>query len=659
MEYRNLTDAEISLLEKNGCVAEDWSRIQVKPEFDPRRLHQVYFAGDVIIGLFLGEIEVEKGVRKPSGIYRSYIKDCIIGDGVYIASVSNMISYHVAPGVAIENVNTLITEGESTFGNGIELEVLNEGGGRDLPIFDKMSAQMAHLMVHYRHDRKLIENLGKIIREYADAKKSDKGIIGEGARIIGTRIIRNVNIGSYAEIYGAVHLEEGTISSCEEAPVMIGPGVTAKEFMVLSGSKVDSDAILEKTFIGQSVKAGKQFSAENSVVFANSEVFHSEAVSVFGGPYTISHHKSTLLIAAQYSFYNAGSGSNKSNHLYKLGPVHQGILERGSKTGSFSYMMWPCHLGPFSVVLGKHKTNFDTSDLPFSYIDAKSDRSELIPALNLFTVGTLRDTRKWPERDKRKDPEKLDLIHFDLFSPFIVQKMVNASKILQKLKDNASRDQKYVPYKGLHIPRLMLRTAQKYYEIGIKVYMGSELVKFLESSKANGFEELKKEFIQGNEKGKGKWMDLSGMFAPQEEVNSICKGIKEGTVTSVDDLLAELRKIYDNYPAYTRAWCRDLIAERLGVDLQELTKDHLVGIINDWKTNAEKMNNMIIKDAQGEFSESSKIGFGLDGDQEARDQDFEAVRGRFEDNSFVQGLRKETEEIGKKAEALIQKLQEI
>jgi hypothetical protein len=127
----------------------------------------------------------------------------------------------------------------------------------------------------------------------------------------------------------------------------------------------------------------------------------------------------------------------------------------------------------------------------------------------------------------------------------------------------------------------------------------------------------------------------------------------------VNDILSELRKVYDNYPEYSRAWCWDLISERLGVDLQDLTKDHLVGILNDWKTNAEKMNNMIIKDAQGEFSESSKIGFGLDGDQDSRDQDFQAVRGRFENNSFVQGLQKETEEIGKKAEALIQKLQEI
>ena len=45
----------------------------------------------------------------------------------------------------------------------------------------------------------------------------------------------------------------------------------------------------------------------------------------------MTHHKSTLLIAGMFSFMNAGSGSNQSNHMYKLGPIHQGAMERGAK----------------------------------------------------------------------------------------------------------------------------------------------------------------------------------------------------------------------------------------------------------------------------------------------------------------------------------------
>ena len=102
----------------------------------------------------------------------------------------------------------------------------------------------------------------------------------------------------------------------------------------------------------------------------------------------MTHHKSTLLIAGLFSFYNAGSGTNQSNHLYKLGPIHEGKLERGSKTGSFAYMMWPCRVGAFSVVLGKHSGTFDTTDYPFSHIEARSDgKTSMVPGLNMTTVG--------------------------------------------------------------------------------------------------------------------------------------------------------------------------------------------------------------------------------------------------------------------------------
>ena len=286
----------------------------------------------------------------------------------YISEVKNLTNYFIAENVAIENVGSLVMKGESTFGNGTEIEVLNEGGGRELPIFDRLSSQIAYLTVLYRHDKDFTGKLLGMIRDYSESKRSARGRIESGARIQDTLIIRNVSVGAYTTISGACLLEEGTITSCKEAPAFIGEGVIAKKFIILSGSRVDSGALIDKSFVGQSVKMGKQYSAENSLFFANCEAFHGEACSIFAGPYTVTHHKSTLLIASLFSFFNAGSGTNQSNHMYKLGPVHQGILERGSKTGSFAYLLLPCIVGAFTVVMGKHYANFDSSDFPFSYI---------------------------------------------------------------------------------------------------------------------------------------------------------------------------------------------------------------------------------------------------------------------------------------------------
>ena len=196
---------------------------------------------------------------------------------------------------------------------------------------------------------------------------------------------------------GTTQLENGTVLSNEGAPTMVGVDVQADDFIIAEGSQVTGGAVISRTFVGQGCKIGRQFSAEGSLFFANCEGLHGEACSVFAGPYTVTHHKSTLLIAGLFSFYNAGSGTNQSNHLYKLGPVHEGKLERGCKTGSFSYMMWPCRVGPFSVVLGKHTRTFDTADFPFSYIEATPDgRCLMTPGFNFTTVGTVRDGANGP-----------------------------------------------------------------------------------------------------------------------------------------------------------------------------------------------------------------------------------------------------------------------
>ena len=252
----------------------------------------------------------------------------------------------------------LAVRGHSSFGNGKEIEVLNEGGGRELMLFDKLNAQLAFMLVFYRHESALINAINNMIQEYSIMRTSETGNIGKGTVIMNTGTISNVEIGEYVTIRGTTLLENGTVVSNGYAPVVIGEGVIARNFIVQSGSTVDGAALLENCFVGQSVEMGKQFSAENSVFFANSEAFHGEAVSVFAGPYTVSHHKSTLLIAGMFSFFNGGSGTNQSNHMYKLGPVHQGIVERGSKTGSFAYMLWPSRIGAFTVVDGKEHGTF-------------------------------------------------------------------------------------------------------------------------------------------------------------------------------------------------------------------------------------------------------------------------------------------------------------
>jgi carbonic anhydrase/acetyltransferase-like protein (isoleucine patch superfamily) len=546
--FRNLRETEITLLKQQGCSAENWSQIQVSELFSAGQVSNTQFAGTVKLGINKEYIELENGIEKPSGIRNSFIKNCTIGDNVLISNVNNLVNYNVANNVAIDNVGTLAVNCESTFGNGTKIEVLNEGGGRDLPIFDKLTAQIAYLMVVYRHDKILIEKLSDIINSYINKKKSIFGNIGEHARILNTTSLRNVNVGSYTAIFGATNLENGTIKSSREAPTFIGKDVIAKDFIILSGSKVDNGAILTSSFVGQSVRIGKQFSAEGSAFFANCEGFHGEACSLFAGPYTVTHHKSTLMIAGMFSFFNAGSGTNQSNHMYKLGPLHQGTVERGSKTGAFSYMLWPCKVGAFTVVMDKHSSNFNTSNLPFSYINIERGKSVITPAMNLFTVGTARDGEKWPTRDKRQDTDKLDLIIFDVFNPFTVGKMIAGASLLTELHSNTSKNQEFVTHLGIYINRLMLRTSCRYYETAINAYLGNEVVKRLEQIKEiHSIEQLRLVLKPIESNTGSKWVDILGLISAESSISDLTNRVKSGDIDSIENLRIGFNAIFNQY----------------------------------------------------------------------------------------------------------------
>ena len=358
-----------------------------------------------------------------------------------------------------------------------------------------------------------------------------------------------MHVGPAAIVNGATSLVNGSILSCPEAPTLVGPGVQAESFIIAEGARVTGGALLAKTYVGQGSQVGRQFSAEGSLLFANCEAFHGEACSVFAGPYTVTHHKGTLLIAGLFSFYNAGSSTNQSNHMYKLGPVHEGRVERGSKTGSFSYMMWPCRVGPFCVVLGKHTRAFDTADFPFSHIEALPDgRCSLIPGFNLTTVGTVRDGAKWPTRDRRKGPVKRDRLSFDVFSPYTVGRMLRGMDILHDFQQKTDRSVTAVPIGGAEVKRVFLRTGLKFYRRGSLMYLTEKIVARLERVPAGGPGLV--------DRGHGsapdavfsaQWVDVGGQLMPSARLESLVEAVENGSIADLAAFFAQLDQIQAAY----------------------------------------------------------------------------------------------------------------
>ena len=639
--YNSLSAGQIDQLIHHGCTCEDWSKIQVAGGFRAESVKSTHFSGQVKLGVFEKRVSFFGGVSKPAGISHATIHNCAIGNNVYISRVRNYIAnYVVEDDAVIDNIELLAVEGESSFGNGVQVAVVNEAGGREIPIYDNLSAHLAYVLAFYRHRPKTIEILQKMIAGYTGSVTSSMGLVSKAARLINCRIIKNVKVGPASLIEGINKLENGSVNSCPDDPVYIGPGVFAEDFIVCSGSEITDGVIIYKCFVGQGTVLSRQYSAENSVFFANCGGFHGEACAVFAGPYTVTHHKSTLLISGLFSFLNAGSGTNQSNHMYKLGPVHQGVVERGSKTASDSYILWPAKVGAFTVVMGRHYRNSDTSDLPFSYLIEHEDESILAPGVNLRSVGTVRDARKWPKRDRRKDPKKLDYINFKLLSPYTIQKMINGRNLLCKLKTTSGETSEYFTYHSVKIKNSSLDRGVKLYQIGIDKFLGNCLIKRLEAKQFESSAELRAALKPQTSIGPGKWVDLAGMFAPQEAVEKLLSDIENGSVSSLEQVADGFQAMHEYYPEYEWAWVAGVLQESRGKTLDEMSADDIIELTKNWKQAVVGLDNMLYADTKKEFAATAQTGYGLDGSQQIKQADFGQVRGTFEENSFVLEIQK-------------------
>ena len=660
-QYIPIAKKQIKQLENQNCQCDNWKDVLVSPDFKPDNVKNTTFSGRVKLGRLDKLINFYGGVNKPAGIYNAYLHNCTVGNNVYISNVTNHIAnYIIEDDCIIDHIDLLAVEGQTTFGNGIKAVVINEAGGREVTIFDNLTAQIAYITALHRHRTEIRKKLEKLIAQYTESVKSDTGVIGKGAHLSNCGTIKNVKIGPAAIIGNVKRLENGTIKSCPQDPTEVGAGVIAKDFIIAEGAKISEGSIIFDCFIGQATRMNRQFSAENSVCFANCGFHHGEICSIFAGPYTVSHHKSTLLIAGLFSFFNAGSGTNESNHMYKVGSVHQGIFERGTKMTSDGYVMYPVWIGAFSVVLGRHYAHPQTSDIPFSYLFEENGKTFVVPGINLRTVGTVRDGEKWPRRDERKSPQKTDLIIFDVLSPYTVQKIIKGLDILLNLQPAQTNTSNVIVCNNLHFRVPALHKGIEYYTIAINKFLGDCLIEKLRSSSLSSVADLQNLLETTDTGDTGKWLDIAGLLVPEKHINSLLDDIGNGKLSTLESIIDGLKLLYDNYSKYKWSWAAQKIRNIMKNQKQDLSQaEKVIKIINDWECACEKLISLILDDASKEFSDEPRLSFGIDGDEKTRDADFEAVRGTFEGNNFVRQLKGQIETTKKTAEEIINKIKSL
>ena len=571
MQYRATTHSEREALTLRGCYAEVWDDVLVSDDFEVTQLRNTRFEGRVTIG-------------SKSRITDSTIANYAIGSHCVIDDVLRMECRHA-----------------TTFGQGVNVAAVNENGGRTAVIYRELTAQTAYLMTMMRNRGAMVERLRSMIVERSEAQRATMGRVGDGSSIIGARFIREVAIEENCTIEGTSHLENGTVGR----GAYIGIDVRARDFIIDNNAHLDGASSIERSFVGENSVVGNGFTAVDTLMFANCHFENGEAASVFAGPFTVSHHKSSLLIAGIFSFFNAGSGTNQSNHLFKSGAVHQAVHQRGTKFGSSAYVMSPAIEGPYTVVLGRHTRHHDTQDMPFSYLIEERGESLLMPALALKSYGTIRDIEKWKSRDKRT--LKRDNICFEEFNPFILGKMLRGVDILTRLQEEDPEAKSYT-YNRTTIRAAMVPRGIKLYNSAIAASIGA-LLEDGDYSSAH---------YDGTE-----WIDVAGQYIPRGEVERIMTDIASGEL-SLEEIKGEFDALMDKYRDMAAAYAYGLLWQLTGA---QPSNEDIASIIASSHNILKRMREVTDADRQRDTGLDMMVGYGYDFREEAEQEaDFRNTR---------------------------------
>lgn len=407
---------------------------------------------------------------------------------------------YIRIGSGAKITDTRIIKGSGKTAKPRIISVLNEGGDGNVILCPQLTAQIAYLMMNNKAVFSLVKEEVKKEQEKLDGIFWT--IIGEGA-----------------VIEGASKIEDSEICSSADAPTYIGPDVILHHSVTALGATITDGAKVYESFVGEAVHIGKGFSSEASLFFANAYMDNGEACAALCGPFATSHHKSTLLIGGEFSFYNAGSNTNQSNHAYKMGPIHWGTLQRGAKTASGCHILWPATIGMFSMVMGKLTQHPVIPDLPFSYVFGDPAKTYVYPAVNIKTVGTWRDINKWPKRDARHQNARRDILTFDFPNPLILQQVKEAINTLLQLQSTSEDLPEYF-YQNCYIKRDALLKGLEYYKLIL---------------------------LLCDPAWEGEYVDMLGCIVKVSDIQSVISKVESGEIKDTDTLLTQISSLNHTY----------------------------------------------------------------------------------------------------------------
>ena len=389
-KYRSLTEAEIQILEKNGNRSESWNKVMVETDFDPNRIFRSSFMGAVYLPRFFGTLLLPGDVSFPTGIYDSLVHNCIV-ENALVHRVAMLSSILVRSSSVLQNVGSIVSSGKISYMIGNAMHVGNEMGGRRVLVFPEISTDLVDLQLFHKADAEVVAAFEEQLKTYREEMALPFGVVGKGAVICNTNIIRNSWIGAHARIEGAEKIRNSVVLSSLEEPshvydsVILENSNVQKDVTIHTGAEVQGSVLMSRTTV-----ACKAI-VKSSIIAPCCHIEEGEVNSSYMGPMTQMHHHS-LLIAALWpdGCGNLGYGANVgSNHTGRM-PDQEVMPGLGMFFGLGVNIKFPANYreSPFTLVATGLTTLPQRLKFPFSLI--KPGDPQLVnvpPRLNEIVPG--------------------------------------------------------------------------------------------------------------------------------------------------------------------------------------------------------------------------------------------------------------------------------
>ena len=444
-KYRHLTEDEIQILEKNGNRSESWDKVMVEADFDPNRIIRSSFMGEVYLPKFFGTLLLPGDVSFPTGIYDSLVHNCFIENALVhkVAMLSNIL---VRSSAVVQNVGSIISSGKISYMIGNSMHVGNEMGGRKVAVFPEITMELVEAQLFHKPDPEVAAAFEEQLKAYREETALPFGVVGKGAVVCNTNIIRNSWIGAHARIEGAEKIRNSVVLSSLEEPshvydsVILENSNVQKSVTIHTGAEVQGSVLMSRTTV-----ACKAI-VKSSIIAPCCHIEEGEVNSSYVGPMTQMHHHS-LLIAALWpeGCGNLGYGANVgSNHTGRM-PDQEVMPGQGMFFGLGVNIKFPANYreSPFTLIATGLTTLPQRVKFPFSLIRPGDPQlvgvaprlNEIVPgwnyARNAYALD--RNLYKYSLRGKGIVPATF----YSIFSPETVRYVFDA---YQRLQVNAIRD---------------------------------------------------------------------------------------------------------------------------------------------------------------------------------------------------------------------------